>query len=64
MCNYKTKASEGLYFENSFANNLSSLRCAVTVNRYTQVCLLHVFLQRQIHTTAHLSHARLALNAF
>lgn len=63
MDNYKTKASEGLYFEKSFVNNLSCLQCAVTVNRYTQVCLLHVFLQGQTHTTAHLSYARLALNA-
>lgn len=63
MCNYKTKASEGLYFENSFANNLSSLQCAVTVNRYRQVCLLHIFLREQTHTTAHLSYAHLALNA-
>lgn len=35
----------------------SCLKCAVTVNRYIQVCLLHVFLHMQIYTEAELSYA-------
>lgn len=31
--------------------------------RYTQVCLLHVFLHMQIHTEAYFSYACLELNA-
>lgn len=62
MYNYKIKASKCLYFGNRYANNLSCLQCAVTVNTYTEVCLLHVFLHVQIYTKAHLSYACLELN--